>query len=65
MTKEQIIKNVKEIKGSQHDAEAAHSMEDSLYLEFVEYVATLPIPIAEKAKEVLKTQYIEFSRWCA
>lgn len=56
------VERVAHMKG---DDEAAHSAEDTLYHEFVEFVATQDGPYADIAKEILKTQAIQFQRWCA
>jgi hypothetical protein len=65
MTLGEIKKRVQEIKDERGDDEAAHVHEDQLREDFIEYIATLEGPIADKAKEVLKTNNIEFDRWCA
>lgn len=44
----------------------AHQMEDNLYRDFISYVAELDknLPtLAEKAKMVLSTKEMKFSRW--
>jgi len=65
VTTEYIEVSLKAIEDTSGDAEAAHSMEDRLYHDFIEYVSTLEIPLAEKAKLILKTKQIPFERWCA
>lgn len=66
MNLEEIKDKVLKIQEYSHDDEYAHSMEDSLYYEFIQYVASLEDnPIAELAAAVLKAGDIEFSRWCA
>jgi len=67
MTIEDIEVRIKEIRREAHDCESAHSLEDSLRLEFIEYIATLEgLPsLAAKAKLVASTEGIEFKRWYA
>jgi hypothetical protein len=68
MTIEEIEARVKEIDRIKDDDEAAHGRENDLYMEFIEYVATLPdlpLDLAVKAQWCLKTQTIDFARWCA
>ena len=65
MTIEEIELRVHEIDEMRADYEAAHAAEDALYKSFIEYVATLDIPLAHKAQAVLETQEIQFSRHCA
>lgn len=65
MTKKEIQEQVDRIKTLANDDEAAHSMEDGLYAGFVEYVASLGGDLGKKAKIVLQTKDIEFSRWAA
>jgi hypothetical protein len=61
-----IRQRVWEIASMAHDPEAAHGEEDRLHKQFIEYIASHgPDPFAEMAKEVLKTEDIDFSRWCA
>ena len=64
MTLEQIQNRLLMIEIHSADDQAAHEMEDALYLEFIQYVATLDIPsLAGKAREVLKTKQINFQRY--
>lgn len=65
MELKEIQERVQAIRDVAGDAEAAHSLEDALLQDFIAYVATLPIPIADKAKAVLETCKIDFERWCA
>ena len=65
MTMEEIQSRVKAIDAEAGDNETQHSMQDKLYLDFIKYVATLEIPIAEKAREVAKVDDMPFSRWYA
>lgn len=63
MTLQQIQDRLKAIEDAARDPEKAHIMEDMLQLDFIAYVATLRIPVALKAKEVLKSSEIDFPRW--
>lgn len=65
MSQEDIEKRIQAIRDEADDPEAAHHHEDALRDDFLKYVATLDIPIADKAKLVLSTNEIEFPRWCA
>ena len=62
-----IANEVRRIAASRGDYEVAHSMEDSLMTEFIEYVAsqTVDASLAEMAREVLKTRDIDFARYCS
>lgn len=61
-----IKAKVKEISELSGDDEAAHSREDRLHVEFITHIAeNWHGELAEMAKEVLKTNAINFSRWCA
>ncbi len=68
MTTEDIQKRIDNIQvtADAGDDEYAHSQEDQLREDFIRYVSTLHIPsLAAKAKLVLSTENIKFSRWCA
>ncbi len=66
MTLNEAEESVSKIKRMRADDEAAHSREDALYLAFVEWIAkTGNAEQASVAREILKTQQIEFARWCA
>jgi hypothetical protein len=66
MTLEEIQKRIDAIDAIADDDESAHSLEDQLYTDFINYVASINNEsLAAKAKLVLSTQNIEFSRWCA
>ena len=56
------IAQICEIRG---DDERAHSREDLLYQEFVKYIAKRKDYLGKMAREILKTQKIDFARWCA
>lgn len=58
-----IIASIVDIYG---DEEAAHSEEDSLYVDFVKHVAINEHgELACMAKKILETKNIVFDRWCA
>jgi len=68
MTLDEIQKEVEDIRESSGDDKSAHSQEDNLYFQFIVYIKNLNIKendLSKKAEEVLKTQEIEFARWCA
>lgn len=66
MDLEYIKQQVAKIKAQRYDDEAAHSMEDGLRAEFIALVAKEGSPeLAAMANEVLKTDKIDFCRWCA
>lgn len=64
-----IEDRVKSIDGCQRDDEEAHSREDNLYYDFIEYVASSSghdgAKLREMAKAVLETKDINFHRWYA
>lgn len=65
ITLEEIKQRVEEIKDSY--GESQHSKEDELYRDFVKYVSRCKSyrGLREMAKEILKTEDMEFARWCA
>jgi hypothetical protein len=57
------VANIEAMKG---DDESAHAAEDVLRAGFIALVAEVGSPeLAEMAREVLKTDEIDFCRWCA
>lgn len=61
-----INKVVGEIDAAKGDDERAHGMEDDLRAAFIRHVAeTAGGDLAEMARAVLKTEEINFCRWCA
>ena len=62
-----VIKNrVKEIKAiAATDPESAHSKEDDLYADIIATLASGGKVTREMAQEALKTQKMDFPRWCA
>lgn len=66
MTMEEIEKAVQHIREIAGDDEAAHGREDELHVTFIRHVAdTACGELAKKARRVLTTSKIRFSRWCA
>jgi len=66
MDLDHVKARVAEIEAMKGDDEAAHSAEDGLRAEFIALVAEVGSPeLAAMAREVLKTDDIDFCRWCA
>lgn len=68
MTLEEIKKRIQDIKYISDDDEMAHAAEDELMRDFICYVAGMTDEdnnLPDKAFEILKTQNIDFCRWCA
>ena len=66
MDLEYVAAQVAKIDAMKDDDEAAHSAEDVLRAEFIALVAEVgSTDLAAMAREVLKTDEIEFARWCA
>lgn len=65
MTHDEAKRRVQDIRDMASDDESAHSAEDQLYADFVRYVASQEGPHRAIAEEILKTEKIDFSRWCA
>jgi ribosomal protein S20 len=62
----EIKKRIKEIKGKTWDNEVAHDMENLLYKDFIKSIANGDTDnIQEKAKLILTTKNIKFTRWYA
>lgn len=65
-TVEEVRAAVEEIRRLADDDEAAHSAEDALHQNVLASIAQHdPANAASLAREALKTQDIEFARWCA
>ena len=58
---EKIIKDIQDIK----DQEAAHSREDELHQKVLDAIARGSKNAKELAKAALKTNKLNFGRWCA
>ena len=69
MTVEEIRDRVADIRRRgvvEHDDESAHGFEDGLYEDLLRHIALhAPEPFCSLAAEALKSQAIDFSRWCA
>ena len=65
MTLIEAMERVKAIQSASGDDEIAHGMEDTLYTDFIRYIASTNGEHAEIARELLKTEEIDFARWCA
>lgn len=67
MTFDDIRGRLDKIKASVGDFEAAHGLEDDLYVAFIFYVSSDPSDddLGEKAKLVLTSEEIDFPRYCA
>ena len=61
---------IEKVKGAVRDDERAHSIEDKLHVEFLEFIVTYQgqhtfYTIQLLAKEILALQELDFARWCA
>ena len=56
---------VARINGIRHDDEVAHGHEDVLYVAVLQAIAGGAPDAAALAAEALRTQEIDFARWCA
>jgi len=66
MTEADINRKLKEIEAISGDDEAAHSKQDALFREVLEFIAKHgAYRSASLAEAALKVLDIEFSRWCA
>jgi hypothetical protein len=65
MTTEQVLLRVKLIQQSAGDDEYAHSMEDDLRRDVLQAIADGAPNVRELAAAALKTDEINFARWCA
>lgn len=62
----EIKRRVQRIEQAKSDYECAHEMEDQLMQYFIKHVAeNAPRGLARMAREVLKTEDIDFPRYCA
>jgi len=63
-----IQTRLQEIRDIKHDYEAAHSLEDKLFYDFIDFIAEdkrMPLKIRLLAFEVLKSSSIDFARYTA
>lgn len=66
MTVEEVESRVRRIDAMSNDDESAHEEEDELHRDVITYIAEGGFGKAsELAAAALRTQDIEFSRWCA
>lgn len=66
MNLEEAKRRVEAIRAIRGDDEYAHSAEDDLHRDFIRAVIAANLgEMSEVAAEVLKTEEIEFCRWCA
>lgn len=69
VTKEDVWKQIDEIRAQDNehadDDEYAHILEDQLYLAVLGAIAGGAANARELAEEALKTQALNFARWCA
>lgn len=65
MTQKEIFNRIEEISVNKRDDEKAHSMEDSLYADFIAFVAERDDELGVMAKMVLTTKELDFARWYA
>jgi len=64
MTPMEVELRVIEISGFGYDPEAAHSMEDKLYIDVLREIAEGASDPAKLAVAALATQDLKFDRWC-
>ena len=60
-----IKKRIEEIRELRSDYKLAHGLEDNLYIDFIKYIARQKGEYAKEAREILKTDKIDFNRYCA
>lgn len=66
MNVEECKKRVDFIREIAWDDESAHGNEDQLHHDFIQHIANSEYgELSEMAKEILKTDDIDFERWCA
>jgi len=66
MNLRKIEDRVADIKAAIDDDEMAHCAEDNLRLDFIKHISKTGTKEQRKmAREVLKTEEFDFSRWCA
>ena len=62
---DEIREAIADIKSHRDDDEVAHGSEDALREKVLRAIADGAPNAAELAAEVLKTEEIDFARWCA
>lgn len=65
MTCDEVRKRVAEIADIIWDDERAHSMEDRLYVDIMRAIIAGASDPQSLCYEALKTQDLDFARWCA
>ena len=65
MTVDDVRAEVERIRDLAGDDESAHSAEDRLHQDVLRAISDGAPNAAELAAEVLKTEAIQFARWCA
>lgn len=65
MTVEEVLSLVAEIASVADDAEVAHDREDGLWASVLTAIADGSADPAGLARAALKTQDLDFPRWCA
>ena len=66
MTLQEATQEVERIKGASGDYEVAHSLEDQLYMRFIEHVSRSgDEELAPIASKILETQLVDFERYTA
>lgn len=60
------IKGIKQVGIDRGDDETAHVLEDELHIDFINFIAeSASEDLKTKAKIILTTGKLKFSRWCA
>ena len=66
MNLEEAKRRVEAIRAIRGDDESAHNAEDRLREDFIRAVAAANLgELSDVAAEILKTEEIDFCRWCA
>ncbi len=66
MDLQEIKQRIDYIQECADDYERQHAYEDELYLDFVKSISLAGLgDWSAKAKEILRTQEMDFERWCA
>lgn len=59
------VEAIKHYAGKNRDPEAAHSMEDDMFVDVLRAIADGAPNAQEMAREALKSVALDFPRWCA
>jgi hypothetical protein len=66
MDLKEIQRRIEEIESNKRDDQRAHSEEDRLREDFIVFIAENGNKkLSEMAREIMKTNDIDFARWCA